>query len=49
MAVFQEAEEARAELEARGSGLTDATPVLRCRTAIERLQVLSELPLSCTK
>ncbi|KAK9834047.1 hypothetical protein WJX81_005567 [Elliptochloris bilobata] len=34
----QEAEEARGELEARGSGLTDATPVLRCRAAIERLQ-----------
>ena len=36
---MQEAEEARAELEARGSGLTDATPVLRCRAAIKRLQV----------
>lgn len=36
---LQEAEEARAELEARGSGLTDATPVLRCRAAIKRLQV----------
>ena len=35
----QEAEDARAELEARGAGLTDVTPVLRCRAAIERLQV----------
>ncbi len=40
MAEFtQEADDARAELEARGAGLTDVTPVLRCRAAIERLQV----------